>query len=430
MEAPEGEKSLGSAIHEQYKKDIMENIKGLGKNLDQAKKKEMEKTALFAYQSAATAFLKFEDIKFEKPEDRKNVSDKLIAILDDADGRLGELNAIDKLSENEIKEKIQLVDSEIDALKTVGLTLDKGVKYFDKKSVSGRAVINSNETKNWLKIESNIQKKVFETGNTERALEEKYGFTIRYEELPIKSMLKHDKMADVADFNNVYKAIKAIEKYFDMYPPSLVKASGLKFIFLTSKLRSGEDQNKNRGVQWKERIFINAADISKSLHHEFFHRLDRADDMNKDDKKWVALMPQGKKAYTERSKTTSDKGPRAGADEITGFAREYGRKKPAEDQATVAQKLLNPKECRELIERCKTDEILFKKVEVITGCKLDAASGRFLRAFTREEYKRQYGYDDFEYYAKWSRSNKGAVAMNEIYWNMLIDGKVPKFIKS
>ena len=143
-------------------------------------------------------------------------------------------------------------------------------------------------------------------------------------------------------------------------------------------------------------------DLKRDFYHELFHYFDFRDgDRAESDHIWQKLFPK----------------KRNQSDAIDGYARQYSKKNAAEDRATIAEVLLSEsfdnRELREIMERTKKDVTLRRKIEFITGCKIE--KGLFVRDYLAKEYKALFG-TPFRYFAKWTRAN-GTLKAGYEYWN-------------
>lgn len=282
-------------------------------------------------------------------------------------------------------------------------------------------------------------------------IREQYGFNVIYN---IAGMAEgYVGSEEVVDISAVSNALKSILRSLRRYPPSLIKyfkmnaiGGDIKNIYLTSNLRGTTDNGRQYNCSG---FALTNGDIVIDLstgeeffafifHHEFFHQLDHSDTYERDNENWVKQNIKGVSAYKYKSggEANADGGFSfsdivdvflgKNSEDLKGFAESYGmRGGVEEDQATIGENLISGWgfSIDDLLERAATDLVLRKKIEITTGCQFNPATQRFSRLLTREEYKAKYGYDDYEYYAKWSRDYEGRIWMDHNYWNAVADGK-------
>lgn len=203
----------------------------------------------------------------------------------------------------------------------------------------------------------------------------------------------------------------------DMYPKSLFTIKGMEVIMandISTKSHGNKMQSGGAYASQGKRIVIPVgflSELNKSVfRHEFFHLLDQHhQDRCKDDAVWESNMNKGRKyhgfknGFIDTSKSTE------------GYAWDYGSMTHGEDQATMGELMSGVHELRILLHRAKKDPILLKKMEAISGCKIDPVAGRFLRTMTESEYRVETGYDRYFYYYSWSKD------MDAKYWNAMVD---------
>ncbi len=267
-------------------------------------------------------------------------------------------------------------------------------------------------------------------------LERKYRIKIIYNNIG-SEVLSKGSSADIPSFDKIEEGLKRLQEVLVMYHPTMIKRSGLKIIYLVEDLRT-ENGEKFDGEQSLSNGTIhidldNDYAIKSNIHHEQFHQFDE-NDGDKDNKKWVLLNPHGESEYVHDngSKAIKSGDLKEGGkcvDDKKGYAKPYGYcSGPDEDQATNAEDLLHPLKSYRLLSRTKNDRQLLNKIEMMTGCRFDSNSMKFTRAMRQTEYKRRFKTRGFEYYSKWSQIG-GKLHFDPGYWNMILEGKSPKFKK-
>ena len=203
----------------------------------------------------------------------------------------------------------------------------------------------------------------------------------------------------------------------DTYPKSLFAIKRMEVVMaedILVKDSTGKKQQSGGYASQGKRmvvVFDPMPGRNESVfRHEFFHLLDQYhQDRCKDDDIWRSGINKGRKYYgfkngfIDTSKSTE------------GNAAGYGSINQEEDQATMGEAMADQYELRILLHRAKKDPILLKKMEAISGCKIDPVAGRFLRTMTEDEYRTETGYDRYYYYYSWSKD------MDAKYWNAMVD---------
>lgn len=214
-----------------------------------------------------------------------------------------------------------------------------------------------------------------------------------------------------------------IEEQLKSYPQQLLQNNPLRNIFIVDELsdESGEHQVYGR-AGGNTMTLVQGSE--GSFHHEYFHILDGSDGLAADNPKWTALNPNGSADYPFQ---TGDEAAMHDykcnrTTDYQGFASCYGKNGgPDEDQAEIATALFNTEELQEIMIRAIKDPVLLKKIQVISGCMIDTATGTFSRLLTLEEYKNLSGFDSFEYYPKWTNTDGKESAFNATYWNSILN---------
>ncbi|MFA7685942.1 MAG: hypothetical protein WCX95_04040, partial [Candidatus Gracilibacteria bacterium] len=215
------------------------------------------------------------------------------------------------------------------------------------------------------------------------------------------------------------------------YPPNIRKRFQNITVYLAIDLKRKGKATGGVASSSDSIIIIDLSDgIEWALDHEFFHILDGTDGLENDNPTWAKTNPHGMADYVFKNGEEAIAAGH-GTDDITppeGFARTYGKKGgPDEDQATGGQSLLNPVAASSTMRTAKTDRVLRNKIEIITGCLFDPAEGRFTRQLTRAEYQARSKFQDFQYFAKWSRTKAGTLTMDPSFWNAIASGSPKQF---
>lgn len=286
--------------------------------------------------------------------------------------------------------------------------------------------------------QSDINKALLEQKITalEAEMQLLYGgsFKITQRELP-ETMKDLPLIAELpTDTNNeaLLLALQRLKKIMKKYPPRMIRKSGLTNIYFVNKI-GDKTGHMFAGVQYEHYIFIDINfDVIGTFDHEFYHLNETTDgDVQTKDSIWTQVNPTGTSVYRYPNGFLANLAGRGAGSYIPilkGFARIYGKNGgPPEDRATIGEVLLNPERNNALLVRAKTDNVLKKKIESLTACVFDQELGRFSRQYTREEYKREYGYEDYQYYARWSPDKNGDIVMNCEYWNEFAKGNPPTY---
>ncbi|MFA5948542.1 MAG: hypothetical protein WC806_06300 [Candidatus Gracilibacteria bacterium] len=262
----------------------------------------------------------------------------------------------------------------------------------------------------------------------ETELKNKYKFKIEYGTLPKDTDPKEFTASKPTDQKLIESELKNLLKILAKYPANIIKILNNTTIYLVTDLKEkgviiGGFSYGSRGA-----VFNLVSGVEYSFDHELFHIFDITDGFETDNKNWAHANPQGMAEYTFKNGNEAIVTGKVKSDDIPleGFATTYSKLGgPDEDQGEAAQYLLNSLTANLMMNRAKKDEVLYKKLEMITGCSFDQAKGEFSRELTKKEYKEKFGFDNFEYYAKWSMEKNGKFTMNTKFWNALA-GKIPK----
>lgn len=259
------------------------------------------------------------------------------------------------------------------------------------------------------------------------SLEEKYGFKIKFE----------NSRGKEAELEAVNKALDFLTEALRAYPYETAKSAGIQNVYLLAELRTLEGAKVN-GLQENKDIYIdvkecvsNKCNAHATLHHELFHLFDK-NDSDEDNDKWKKQNPRGKKHYVHESSSKAilsgdlENGGKCVTDK-EGFQRSYGYCGGVEeDQATVAEEIFAFKyktdsAKKAYLERLVSDKWLRSKIEMVTGCGFNVEERKFGKLITEEEYKTRFKTSGYEYYAKWSKNDKGEPTMGLDFWNKILE---------
>jgi hypothetical protein len=155
-----------------------------------------------------------------------------------------------------------------------------------------------------------------------------------------------------------------------IYPRKLLEEIGLRTIVLGRKLSvDGTAFNAFADVE-HGRLFLNLdaglpdGFIKRTLHHEFFHFVDFAEDDRLDeDRPWSSLNPPGFLYGSGGASMQNDPGAGQPGESLTGFVNRYATSGLAEDKAEVYASLIFDNAW--MSRRASADSILGRKVERI-----------------------------------------------------------------
>ena len=385
-----------------------------------------------------TAFL-LSNVRFENPADRSAIVDEYIRLFDRMDPELA------SLEEGETDRRIALLQQELKALETMSISIPEQIKKQAERDVSlwtgeDKALVTKKEADEWREYILQESERMFQILDFQNELEEKYGFKIRV--IPYQNA---NFDIGPTQSEKILLSLEQLDLAFEKYPPSFVQDSGLQEVYLVGDIQTlnGNDAD---GFQTEKRMVIDLSklllyegkiafgNIIRTIDHEFLHYLDQ--DHADDDAVWSTLNANGAKDYTATDgndyidNQKKDEGNQDELEKIEGFARSYGRAGVLEDKATIAEALLYPNLSAQLLNRCKNDLVLRKKVMAITGCLYSIEHQRFFRVLTPEEYKKLTGFDSYQYFAKWSQDENGKIQMDHKYWNQIAAGYLKPVLSS
>jgi hypothetical protein len=156
---------------------------------------------------------------------------------------------------------------------------------------------------------------------------------------------------------------------WSLYPPDLVKRTGLKKVVLCQKLSFA--QQLRTGIPDFENnvLYLDVSRgrhsdlyVRKVIHHEFFHIIDLRDDGKLyEDERWSSLNPPMFKYGPGGAKLQSDPTVTLTGRDEPGFLNRYATAGVEEDKAEVfAHMIVEPKM---IAERIKKDQYIRAKVE-------------------------------------------------------------------
>jgi hypothetical protein len=172
--------------------------------------------------------------------------------------------------------------------------------------------------------------------------------------------------ADIAS----YLAIFAFE--WNLYPPDLVKRTGLKKIVFCQKL--AYEKQLRTGIPDFENnvLYLDVTRgrhddlyVRKVIHHEFFHIIDLRDDGKLyEDERWSSINPARFKYGPGGAKLQNDPTVTTTGKDEPGFLNRYATAGVEEDKAEVfAHMIVEPKR---IAERATRDRYMQAKVERMT----------------------------------------------------------------
>ncbi|KKQ70843.1 MAG: hypothetical protein UT33_C0015G0011 [Candidatus Peregrinibacteria bacterium GW2011_GWC2_39_14] len=266
----------------------------------------------------------------------------------------------------------------------------------------------------------------------ELKLKTKYGINIHYGNSPYTP----DNIADAPTCQKLIKIeLNNMLMLLNKYPENVRSLFRNTEVYIVIDLRKEGKGSGGIGGSVVGKTKVKYAIIDSSgggmwwaLDHELFHTQDSFDES--ENSIWAGLNPNGMKDYVFKN---GEEAIMAGEDKDDsvppqGFARKYGKTGgPNEDKATIAQNLLDAFRAGTMYKRAKTDTVLRNKMEAMTGCLFDPEKGEFVRQLTLNEYKTRFGFSEFKFFAKWSRTKKGILTMDPAYWNLLATGNMNDF---
>jgi hypothetical protein len=168
-------------------------------------------------------------------------------------------------------------------------------------------------------------------------LSEKFGIDVVHGENALESV-EDGLTGDPPDTAELERYVPLFVREFSIYPKDFVKRSGLKRIVLCSDLRNGSRICGGLARYDPPTMYLNVslpmAESSHTIHHEFFHLVDFADDgVIGQDMSWSLFNP-GDFRYG------SQLGSGADVDIPQGFLTAYSLVDIAEDKAEVFANLI------------------------------------------------------------------------------------------
>lgn len=238
-------------------------------------------------------------------------------------------------------------------------------------------------------------------------LKEKYWIEVEFKTASFLSLWRKYSI-DYFSNEEISKQLAYLCSILNNYPDDILKKAHIKKIYVLKKISDKPTWNSIWWLQYNWELFINFWDNPSKLNHEIFHRLD-FNDWNDDNEYWGKKFPSSCKNEINFSESSND--------EIAWYANSYWCEWwMEEDQATVAEYLLDDAKRKRLLERAKKDDVLRKKIMVITWSFFDSVSWKFTRDLTKKEYTSEFWTNNYEYYAKWSLQN-WVIQMWYEYWN-------------
>lgn len=236
-------------------------------------------------------------------------------------------------------------------------------------------------------------------------LESNYGFKIVLDsDYDMWSTYNIAFLSEAESKQVLYKFYRDI---LSIYPNWFIKSWYIKEIYLFKSIKD-QKWNDVGGFTLNGRIFLSIYwNNLYQFHHELFHRFDN-NDGNGDDDEW-------KKRFWWNEKVAKDFSPEM-YEKVVWYADKYAMTQwTDEDQATTLEYLLIPSKKKDFLLRLKKDEVLRKKVMVITWAFFDTNIWKFTRNLSEPEYKELSWLSGYEYYFKWSKWK-----INFNFWNIYL----------
>jgi hypothetical protein len=204
-----------------------------------------------------------------------------------------------------------------------------------------------------------------------------------------------------------------------------VKGAGLKEISLNESLPGSDAQVSESAMIGSFEKKVDDRRYRGLARHELTHQYDGSQNRDADERGWRNLnegaipyaYDSGPEAIAAHQK---DQSGAVLSEEVPGYAKRYGQEGGSkEDKACISEYVLNPDRLPRLVERAATDEILKRKIEFMTGYRLE--DGAFGRPVTDQEY-RDMGFPGRTYWSRWSQDASGTIWMDAEYYNALLRG--------
>ncbi|MDE2399859.1 MAG: hypothetical protein KGL67_02525 [Patescibacteria group bacterium] len=265
----------------------------------------------------------------------------------------------------------------------------------------------------------------------------------------------------LTNLNSFYRGLK-------MFPNFSIKRSGWKKLNLTELEEGVEAQVNGAEMSGKfDSLFDNRGDVT----HELTHALDDNFKNELDDLEGWSRLNEGAKPYVYSSGDEAIKNNFKAAGEIPGYADAYGCYGGiSEDKATVSESLISPTLLKNSLKRAVNDPILKRKIEFMSGCRLDKPyikereelkekleKAKLLSEKSKNkdylEYIKNYikeketliqkqfifgtplteqdyldaGFPGICYWPRWSKDENGKFWMDADYFNAILEGKKISF---
>lgn len=196
-------------------------------------------------------------------------------------------------------------------------------------------------------------------------LEKKYGIEIIFIEEEIYSIWAGIFGKSISRSLSQIDIIKKIEKLLSVYPISFIKNIQLHHIIIAQSFYKKDLYGNENYLWWFEtdsdnNIYLTLSNIQNVFHHELYHQ---AMQYYNDRKEWRKLRWKQDLfyLYADIEKNT------------LWFARNYGKENISEDQATIAEALIG--DYKSILQRCQTDQVLEKKVDLVKKAFLFLSDG-------------------------------------------------------
>ncbi len=203
--------------------------------------------------------------------------------------------------------------------------------------------------------------------------------------------------------------LERLKNIVSIYPDFLTEKISIRKIFILKSIKNKKwEEIGGFAKYWKIYLNWSSTNLNK-FHHEFFHLLDNKN--SGDDLLWTNQFNNNKNTFKDFSSESNT--------EVEWYANLYWKSWwENEDQATIAEYLLNSSKKQKLLIRAKSDRVLQKKIILMTWCYFDEKIWIFTRDLSKEEYKQMLHSDDYEYFSKWWRKD-WTLYMNYEFWNKI-----------
>lgn len=207
-------------------------------------------------------------------------------------------------------------------------------------------------------------------------LEKKYEIQIIFIEEDVYSVWSGIFGKQIATTLNKIHIIQKLEKLLLFYPISFIKNIQLDSIIIAQSFYKKDVYGKDIMLWWFEtdsdnNIYVTLSNLQRVFDHELYHQ---AMQYYNDRNEWSLLRKKQNLFYLYSEID----------DIVKWFARNYWKENISEDQATIAEEFIN--NYIFILERCKKDTILEKKVQLVKKAFLFLSDGIMNENFWQEYY--------------------------------------------